>query len=106
MIPVMPKASKNLHVPLPEPLWAALRGAARQAGRPATEIAREASSKERCASIMSTIAVPTSTDEPSMLPWTIVVAFGAAAGAPLAGVGRNSESPIGWSVTGSPTDFR
>src|SRR4051812_12925553 len=36
------KASHNLHVPLPEPLYAELRAAARKAGRPATELAREA----------------------------------------------------------------
>lgn len=38
----MAKATKNLHVPLPEPLYAELRTAAQRAGRPATEIARDA----------------------------------------------------------------
>jgi hypothetical protein len=38
----MAKATKNLHVPLPEPLYAELRLAAQNAGRPATEIARDA----------------------------------------------------------------
>ena len=38
----MARATKNLHVPLPEPLYAELRLAARNAGRPATEIARDA----------------------------------------------------------------
>ena len=38
----MAKTTKNLHVPLPEPLYAELRLAAQSAGRPATEIARDA----------------------------------------------------------------
>jgi len=38
----MAKATKNLHVPLPEPLYSELRTAAQRAGRPATEIARDA----------------------------------------------------------------
>ncbi len=36
------KATKNLRVPLPEQLYAELRLAARNTGRPATEIARDA----------------------------------------------------------------
>ncbi|MCO5171811.1 MAG: hypothetical protein M9894_36375 [Planctomycetes bacterium] len=38
----MPRATKNLHVPLPEELHAQLHSAAEHEGRPATEIAREA----------------------------------------------------------------
>ena len=39
----MPKAAlKNLHVPLPEPLYRKLRAGAEQSGRPATDLAREA----------------------------------------------------------------
>lgn len=38
----MSDATKNLHVPLPEPLYTELKAAARRAGRPATEIARVA----------------------------------------------------------------
>ena len=38
----MAKATKNLHVPLPEALYAELRLAAEKSGRPATEIARDA----------------------------------------------------------------
>ena len=38
----MSRATRNLHVPLPEPLYARLRAAARRDRRPATELAREA----------------------------------------------------------------
>jgi hypothetical protein len=38
----MPTPMKNLHVPLPEPLYSELRAAAKVAGRPATELARDA----------------------------------------------------------------
>ena len=39
----MPKAAlKNLHVPLPEPLYRRLRAGAEHSGRPATDLAREA----------------------------------------------------------------
>ena len=38
----MTKATKNLHVPLSETLYAELRTAAQKSGRPATEIARDA----------------------------------------------------------------
>lgn len=38
----MPRATKNLHVPLPEPLYTELKTAAQRTGRPATEIARAA----------------------------------------------------------------
>lgn len=38
----MPRAMKNLHVPLPEPVHAKLRAAAEATGRPATEVARDA----------------------------------------------------------------
>jgi predicted DNA-binding protein len=34
--------TKNLHVPLPEPLYRRLRAEAERTGRPATEIARDA----------------------------------------------------------------
>jgi predicted DNA-binding protein len=41
--PAMPKVStRNLHVPLPEPLHRRLRAEAERVGRPATELAREA----------------------------------------------------------------
>jgi hypothetical protein len=35
-------STKNLHVPLPEPLYVRLRAEAERARRPATELAREA----------------------------------------------------------------
>jgi hypothetical protein len=38
----MAVAMRNLHVPLPGPTYAELRAAAERAGRPATELAREA----------------------------------------------------------------
>jgi hypothetical protein len=34
------RAMKNLHVPLPEPIFVELKRAAERAGRPATEVAR------------------------------------------------------------------
>lgn len=36
------KAVRNLHVPLPEPIYERLRGEATRTGRPATQLAREA----------------------------------------------------------------
>ncbi|MBI3269493.1 MAG: ribbon-helix-helix protein, CopG family [Planctomycetes bacterium] len=41
----MTNAIHNLHVPLPAELYAALRDEARRAGRPATQVAREAISQ-------------------------------------------------------------
>lgn len=38
----MPRATRNLHVPLSEELHAELRSAAAKSGRPATELARDA----------------------------------------------------------------
>jgi predicted DNA-binding protein len=35
-------AMQNMHLPLPEPLYRRLRAEARKAGRPTTELAREA----------------------------------------------------------------
>jgi len=54
------KATRNLHVPLPEALYSELRTAAQRAGRPATEIARDAIDRwlaeERRAALRAAIA--------------------------------------------------
>ena len=39
---LMKSALRNLHVPLPEPLYRRLRAGAEKSGRPATDLAREA----------------------------------------------------------------
>lgn len=38
----MSELTKNLHVPLPESIYGALRSEARKVGRPVTQVAREA----------------------------------------------------------------